>query len=203
MNQNFFSSIVQNLASWPLSTFGSIIIQNQVLPASNFLVTKFSFGGTNGKSLNNVVRMAEVNDGVILKLPVIPAVKVPFTVLRSVQIQEDEKTIKLQISFHEDGVPIVSMSFPTEFKGQIPFLLQQVGNENSPSPIPTLNTQKLESVKDDIASWTIQKQNTETKKNPPLQLDNIDIGGIVRIIVLALVLWQAVSYLFRYYGQAF
>jgi hypothetical protein len=192
MNTDLISSLMKNLGGMQFAAFNNLFIPNQELPASNFLVTKLSYGGNAPKTLNKVVRMAEVSDGVIVKLPVIPAVKIPFNAIKSLNVVEEEGTLNLRFQFQKNGLGNVSMQFPSEHKGQIPFLLSHQGEHTKLIlPPPIVDQQKNI---EDLSNWRLPKSKVTTSKNPPINLDQIDLGGKIRIFLLLLIIWKLANY---------
>ena len=187
MNQNILSGIVESLTQTVLQNsftgvFKNIFIPNQVLPDSNILVSSMSYGQGAKTSLNKVVRMAEVSDGIIIKLPAMQAVKVPFSAISSLQMEENGSNLHLHFKFHKAGLGQVNMTIPSEERSQIPYLLQQVG-EHEPNLLATnMPEEALETVDNmsELSDWSIPTTDQKTRKTPPPELP-LSTGASVSI----------------------
>jgi len=200
MINELLKNILSELGTTGLRLLTNIVIPNQTLPAENTLVSKFVYGQQTGKTFNNAVRIAEVSDGLIIKVPVMNAMKVPFSVMQHVATTESGSKTTISILFHRDGIGTIDMTIPTEAIGQFPMLLSQKDQMIAPFETPS-QTHKPAQEKhvDESDLWTIPKAKTVTQKNAPIRLKDWNIWEKVRA---GIVIWMFIE-IFSYLSRSF
>lgn len=193
MINEMLKNILSELGTTGLGLLTNVIIPNQTLPSENTLVSKFVYGQQSGKTFNNVVRIAEVADGLIIKVPVMNAMKVPFSVIQHVATTESGSKTTISILFHRDGISTIDMTIPTEAKGQFPMLLSQKDQMIAPFETPKQTPQQ--NVVDESDLWTIPKSPSTQNPNTPSKLKEFDFGNLIRIIIMIGVSFKMFNYL--------
>lgn len=179
MNESFFSGLIEALGNSTYVSFTSKFVPNQALPTENFLLNRFSYNSGTAINLNNVVRVAEVSDGLIFKLPLIQGVKIPYTQIRGHEVEESNGKVHLKLFFHDPKMGVIEMHFSSQHLSQIPVLLTEDGKRERLMAPPTLPQKSDSETKTDLWSIPIDTNNTPIPKNEP-----VDFGGWVRVMIM-------------------
>lgn len=174
--------------------FTSLFIPNQELPTENTLLNSFHYGSSASSRLNNIVRMAEVADGVIVKLPMVNAVKILFSTIESISWSEKGSKIHMIVGFHDQSLGKTTIIFPTTQKSQFPRLMNLTGTLSPTPPKSDLKTY------DDLDLWTIPKSLASSSNQAPSQMEDMDLGKWIRIFVTLGSLIALGSYLLNYFS---
>jgi|GEM_PF-6021958 len=182
MNDHFLSNILSTLGASSFGGFTQLFIMNQELPTENILLSSFHYGNSTTSRLNNIVRIAEVSDGIILKLPMVNAVKVPFTSIQSTSWSEKGSKVHMIIGFHDEKIGKVTLVFPTTEKAQLPRLMNLTG---TPSPTPA-KVHQFDHKDEDL--WTIPKAKKHTPPNPQWKDNDLDKWLRIFLMLIALLI---------------
>lgn len=197
MTDSFFSRLAESIGNASYGGFVSGFIPNQTLPTESIKVNKLHFGSTR---LENVARMAEVSDGLIVKLPVMPAFKIPFSKLRSSQWSVEENKLQIELQFQGDVPSPVTLVVPEDAQSQLPLLLnfKETGSVQGADAVSDIDDMehgrfRLDSEKSMEELWSIPK--SSVNDTPGLNPGDIpDFGNGIRILVLVFVLGASLLY---------